>query len=207
MIIFNENHLNEYTPKAPGHHNLTAEEKLALAELKSNPNIVIKPADKGSAVVIQNRLDYIKEGKRQLSDHHFYQEVEMDLTTQHNKDVSDLIQELVKNREISEKCAKYLYIEKPRTPQLYLLPKIHKNKVPVPGRPIVSGNSSPTERISQLADHFLQPLVQQTSSYVRDTTDFLCKLEDVTDLLPGALLCTIDVTSLYTNISLYQHPQ
>jgi hypothetical protein len=200
MIIFNENHLNEYTPIAPGHHNLTAEEKLALAELKSNPNIVIKPADKGSAVVIQNRMDYIQEGLRQLSDQNFYRQVDTDLTSKHNQEVSDLLKKLVNNKEISDKCAKYLFIEKPRTPQLYLLPKIHKKKSPVPGRPIVSGNSSPTERISQLADHFLQPLVQQTASYVRDTTDFLCKLEDVTDLLPGALLCTIDVTSLYTNI-------
>ena len=200
MIMFNENHLNEYTPRAPGSQNLTPEEKAALAVLKSNPDIVIKPADKGSAVVIQDRQDYILEGLRQLQDTNFYIEVPEDLTEQHNLEVYNLIQELVKDKQISAKCADYLYLPKPRTPQLYLLPKIHKNKSPVPGRPIVSGNSSPTERISQLADHFLQPLVQQTQSYVRDTTDFLCKIEDVQDLLPGTILCTIDVASLYTNI-------
>ena len=70
----------------------------------------------------------------------------------------------------------------------------------MPGRPIVSANSSPTERISQLVDHFLQPIVSTTPSYVRDTTDFINLLEPVQDLLPGTILCTVDVTSLYTNI-------
>jgi len=200
MIISNENLLTEYIPMAPGNQNLTIEEKLALAELKANNDIVIKPADKGSAVVIQNYSDYITEGLRQLDDLNFYREVPHDLTPTHNSQVHDLVQELLSEDQISPKCADYLYFDKPRTPQLYLLPKIHKNKQPVPGRPIVSGNNSPTERISQLADYFLQPLVQQTPSFVKDTTDFLCKIEEASDLLPGTLLCTIDVSSLYTNI-------
>jgi hypothetical protein len=200
MIMFNEIHLNEYRPTAPNTPNLSINEKKALAELKANRDIVIKPADKGSAVVIQNKSDYIKEGLRQLSDSNFYTEVTEDLTSLHNREVQNLIQSLLDNDEITEKCADYLYIEKPRTPQLYLLPKIHKNKFPVPGRPIVSGNSSPTERLSQLADYFLQPLVAETPSYVKDTTDFINKIECVSNLLPGTILCTIDVSSLYTNI-------
>ena len=200
MIISNENLLTEYRPRAPKNQNLTLVEKQALAELVANRDIVIKPADKGSAVVIQNKDDYISEGYRQLSDNNFYIEVQNDLTPVHNSHVQQLIQSLLDSEEITPKCADYLHIENPRTPQLYLLPKIHKNKYPVPGRPIVSGNSCPTERISQLADYFLQPLVSQTASFVRDTTDFINKIECVTDLLPGTILCTIDVTSLYTNI-------
>ena len=200
MIIFNEYQLNEYTPMAPGNQNLTLEEKQALAELKSNHDIVIKPADKGSAVVIQDRQSYIDEGLRQLNNPDFYIEVPNDLTNKHNSEVYQLLQDLVNDDQISAKCADYLHLPKARTPQLYLLPKIHKNKDPVPGRPIVSGNSSPTERISELADHFLQPLVQSTPSFVRDTTDFLSKIDEIEDLLPGTMLCTIDVTSLYTNI-------
>jgi hypothetical protein len=161
---------------------------------------VIKPADKGSAVVIQNTEDYIKEGIRQLSDENFYREVPEDLTKKHNEQINCLITNLLEKEEITKKCADYLQIDKPRTPQLYLLPKIHKNKFPVPGRPIVSANNSPTERISQLADFFLQPLVADTTSYVKDTTDFINKIESITELKPGTILGTIDVTSLYTNI-------
>jgi len=37
----------------------------------------------------------------------------------------------------------------------------------------VSANNRPTERISQLVDHFFHPLVSKTKSYVKDTTNFL----------------------------------
>ena len=200
MIVFNTNQLSTIVPRAPEKQNLTKEEKKAMTDLKQNTDIVIKPADKGSAVVIQNKEDYIKEGLRQLNDQNFYQEVPDDLTGTHNEHVQQLIQNLLLKEEITEKCADYLHIEKPRTSQLYLLPKIHKNKSPVPGRPIVSANSSPTERISQLADFFLQPLVVDTKSYVKDTTDFINKIEAISNLSPETIMCTIDVTSLYTNI-------
>jgi hypothetical protein len=200
MIIFNEAYLNEYVPHASSHHNLTREEKEALEELKNNTNIVIKPADKGSAVVIQDRTSYVTEGLRQLSDTDFYCEVPTDLTTTHNDEVNSLIDNLTSNNEISTKCANYLKNKQPRTAKLYLLPKIHKNKTPVPGRPIVSANNCPTERISQLVDHFLQPLVGSTKSYVKDTTDFLHKISMIHNLPQDSILCTVDVTSLYTNI-------
>jgi hypothetical protein len=124
----------------------------------------------------------------------------MDLTDIHNQEIHTLIMDLNNREEISDKCANFLYNQQPRTPQLYLLPKIHKNKVPVPGRPIVSANNSPTERISQLADHFLKPLVQNTKSYVKDTTHFINQIESLPAFTTGTILCTVDVTSLYTNI-------
>ena len=200
MIAFNEHNLNEYTPQASSSHNLTKAEKEAVQQLRQNLDIVIKAADKGSAVVIQNKADYIQEGIRQLNDRRFYIETPNDLTCKHNKEVHDLVNQLHYNNEIGKTCADYLKIAQPRTSQLYLLPKIHKKTTPVPGRPIVSANNSPTERISQLVDYFLQPLVASTASYVKDTTDFINKIEAVSDLMPGTILCTIDVTSLYTNI-------
>ena len=69
-----------------------------------------------------------------------------------------------------------------------------------PGRPFVSSNSHPTERISQFVDHHLKPLVQTTQSFIKDTTHFLNKLEQLGQLPPNALLVTLDVSSVYTNI-------
>jgi hypothetical protein len=157
FITVNECFLNDRTLQTSTQQNLSYVERQALAELKKAHNIVIKPADKGSAVVIQNREDYITEGLRQLSDPSFYRETNEDLTSLHNDLITDLINHLHSDKQISDKCRNYLLNTKPRTAQLYLLPKIHKNKTPVPGRPIVSANNSPTEKISQLADIFLQP--------------------------------------------------
>ena len=52
-------------------HNLTKEEKMGLNEFKKNPEIILKKADKGSAVVVMNTTDYLREGYRQLSDQNF----------------------------------------------------------------------------------------------------------------------------------------
>ena len=65
----------------------------------------------------------------------------------------------------------------------------------------MSGNGSPTERISEFVDSYLNPLVCHTHSYIQDTTDFLRKLEGIKHQIPNAaFLVTLDVFSLYTNI-------
>ena len=200
FITLNEFALNKCTLTAPPRQNFSSDEKRALAELSEAHNIIIKPADKGSAVVIQNLEDYIAEGHRQLSNPNFYVETPIDLTHLHNEHITNLVTYLNSDHQISDKCRSYLSNESPRTPQLYLLPKIHKNQSPVPGRPIVSANNSPSERISQFADFFLQPLVKTTRSYIKDTTDFINHIEAIPPLPDDSLLCTIDVCSLYTNI-------
>ena len=57
------------------YNNLTRGERSALYDLKNDKNIVIKSADKGSAVVVWNRDDYIKEAEKQLGDKDIYEEV------------------------------------------------------------------------------------------------------------------------------------
>ena len=162
--------------------------------------IIIKPADKGGAIVVMNRKDYIAEGLRQLNDEKFYQKLEEDPTMENHSKVIDQLEAMRVRGEITQKVKTYLSVNKPRTAQLYLLPKIHKNVWPVPGRPIVSANNSATERISAFVDHFLAPIVRQSRSYLRDTSDFLNKLTAVQGTKPGDILVTLDVSSLYTNI-------
>ena len=47
------------------YNNLTSKERQFLNDLKTDKNIVIKGADKGSAVVVWDRQDYIKEAEMQ----------------------------------------------------------------------------------------------------------------------------------------------
>ena len=63
-----ENNFHPSEPRA----NLSHEETVALRELTENKNIIIKPADKGSAVVIMDREQYLFEGYRQLNDRKYY---------------------------------------------------------------------------------------------------------------------------------------
>ena len=99
---------------------------------------------------------------------------------------------------INDKTRQYLIQTDVKPGRFYILPKIHKPGNP--GRPIVSSNSHPTERISQFVDYHLQPLVHKLPSFVKDTNDFLNKLLTIGNLPADSLLVTLDVSSLYTNI-------
>ena len=88
----------------------------------------------------------------------------------------------------------------PTIPYFYILPKIHKNKDPPPGRPIVSGIGSLLEPLSQFVDCFLRPLVRKTPTFLRDTTDVLKLLASTPYDPTENLLVSFDVESLYTSI-------
>lgn len=49
-------------------------------------------------------------------------------------------------------------------------------------------------------DYHLKPLAFKTESYIRDTNDFLRKIQELGAIPPGSILCTADVSSLYTSI-------
>ena len=92
---------------------------------------------------------------------------------------------------------KKLYNKSPRTPNFYMLSKIYKPNNP--GRPILNGIGSITERISAYVDQQIRHLIPRIPSYLRDTTHLLHLLLGK-KLAPQDLLVTIDVQVLYTNI-------
>ena len=70
-----------------------------------------------------------------------------------------------------------------------------------PYTPIVSCKGTLTEHISGHVDSILQNVLDKIPSFLKDTTDFLCKLNDIKHLeTPDSLLVTMGVNSLYTNI-------
>ena len=105
---------------------------------------------------------------------------------------------MVNRESIEEETMQALLPNKARTPCFNILPKIRKPGNP--GRPIVSSCGSPTEGISRFVNYHLNPLVRKIPSYVKDTTNFLLKLQDFDNLPLHMSLLTFDVTSLYTNI-------
>ena len=66
-------------------------------------------------------------------------------------------------------------------------------------RPIVSLCESPTENISQFLDYWLQPIMRNLPSYLKDTSQLINELR-MLSVEPNTILVTIDVKSLYTCI-------
>ena len=96
----------------------------------------------------------------------------------------------------NDESAKYLNDNSPKPGRFYIIPKIHK--LGHPRRSTVSRQQQSPERISQFADHHLQPLVTKLPSYIKDTTRFPNELNNIGKLVNGFLHVTLDVKSLYT---------
>jgi hypothetical protein len=201
MVLCNEQDVNARPNTGPPlKFNLTLGERRALKGLIGNHQIVIFPADKGAATVVMDRIEYLTEGYRQLSDLNYYKELDTDPTEQYRIEVQNAVEDLYQNGEIDETVKHFLTDSTSKTSRFYLLPKIHKGILPPPGRPVVASNGSPMQKISIFVDHFLNPTVQKIKSYVKDTTHFLKLLNDVGPLPDKRILATLDITSMYTNI-------
>lgn len=180
--------------------NITKEEREALRNLQNDTSIIIKEADKGSAVVVWDREDYLKEAEKQLSDEKVYEEVSPKYELHLRNIISSFLAKVKVRGDISNQTLDYFMVNKPKLGRFYLLPKIHKRLYNVPGRPVISNTGFYTENISAFLDYHLQPLAKKVRSYVKDTNDFLKKLRDLPSLPNDFLLCTIDVVGLYPNI-------
>ena len=181
------------------HRNLTQDEQKALENLRGYVDIIIKQADKGSAVVVMDREVYIHEAMGQLTDSEVYTLLDGDPTRDMVKKINAKIRASWKKGNIDDKTKDYLMVSEDVKPgRFYLLPKIHKQGCP--GRPVISGCGTPTEKISAFLDHNVRPIVSEINSYIKDTNDFLHKLDRIGVLPEGAILCTIDVVGLYPHI-------
>lgn len=187
--------------------NISLQEIEALNELKNNKNIVIKPADKGSAVVILGREQYIMEVERQLNDTTYYKKISKPIYLDTIPLVNKILDKLLNKKFINSKQRRYLGgDQQPRERRFYILPKIHKDPefwtiphlVP-PGRPIVSDCGSETYWTAEYLDYHLNPLSTRHFSFIKDTYDFIKTVLNF-KMNSDFYFFTMDVNNLYTNI-------
>ncbi|XP_041424923.1 uncharacterized protein LOC121395440 isoform X1 [Xenopus laevis] len=182
-------------------YNMSRNEQQELRTLMNEPDIIFKPADKGGALVVMDRDQYIQEILNQLSNEEVYKKVSKDPLPEIQKRIAQIIDQGVEDGIIEKDTKKFLIKEHPMTPVLYTLPKIHKDPAHPPGRPIVAGTDSVFSPLATYLDRVLQPLVVNTRSYLKDNMQLLNQLQNITLPNTGVLLVSLDVGSLYTSIS------
>ena len=168
-----------------------------MKHLSKRRDKIITTADKCGAVVIMGTENYIKEANRQLSDKNNYQTLQTNPILQHNKMVNDTLDRFKSENLLSTKAAEGLKLINPKTPKFYIIPKIHKENNP--GRPVSNSVNCHNSGISHFADHHLQPLVKEIPSYIKDTNDFINKINNF-KVPENSFLVTMNVKALYTNI-------
>jgi len=190
---------------------MTKSELDALRSLEAKQDIIIRPADKGGAVVVMGLKNYDCGIFKLLNDEKHYQPLPRNPTSSTKTMIDDFIDSSHKKAWITDKERAFLLSDHPRCPVFFLLsdhprcpvfyglPKIHKRLDDPPLRPIVSSIGGLTEPLSQFVDFFLRQYVHGLPSYLGDSTDVLnlidnwkCESDDV--------LVLLDVQSLYTCI-------
>ena len=144
-----------------------------------------------------DKTTYLQDTERQLSDCRFYDKLDSDPTLDFMQKIKRALEATHVRGHIDDKTMEYLTPEDPMPSRLYLLPTIHKENNP--GRQIVSANGYPTEQILEFIDFHLRPFVENHPSHIKDTTDYLKIMENLT-IPENTTLLTMDVSSLYTNI-------
>ena len=170
----------------------------ALIALRKDLDRVVLSADKGNCVVVMDKHQYRENVLSTLNDKQTYTALKSDPTGRTERDLNQRLLLSKKSSKISEETYKLLGSSDGIAPQLYGLPKIHKEGVPL--RPIVSFvNSPPTYNVSRYLTRILSPVVGNTDNMVKNSQHFGEFIRDQT-LDVDQMLLSFDVVSLFTKI-------
>lgn len=175
--------------------NLNREMLRAVKGLRRFEDIVILPADKGNATVVMDREEYVEKMNSML-DNTTYRRIKGDPTTR----VESKIKKTLKGMEqkgIDNMMRARMTTQQAKPPQIYGLPKIHKEGVPL--RPIVSAIGSPTYQLAKELAKILRPLAGRSGSNIKNSSDFCRRIHEM-ELETDDRMVSFDIVSLYTNV-------
>ena len=181
----------------------TANSLKVLKKLSSNKSLYISRFDKGNGIVVDDKAKYLEKMNDFLSDHSKF--VNYVPCRRSSKDPF-ILEEDRFNRKINTLNAKFhlpefilkqIKAKGSQPARLYGLPKVHKNAVDPPYRPILSMKNSYLSNLSVWLDNLLKPLLPKRFN-IKDTFDFVDSVKQLNRI--SGVMCSFDVTNLFTNI-------
>ena len=136
--------------------NLTKEERRGLAQLKKDKDRVVLIADKGVAMVVMDKQEYIQKAEELLAQL-AYRTILKDTTNKIKAQLITKLRRIKRDNNLDEGMYKATYPTGCIPPKFYGLPKIHKTSNPL--RPIVSSRGSVIMEWPRLLAKFSKPLV------------------------------------------------
>ena len=166
---------------------------------KHKENIVITTADKGNKTVIIYKTEYMEKMRKLLSDKNTYKTIKIDPTDNLQKRNNTLIAQLHKDGYITRYEKFNMTTRVAAAPELYGLPKIHKNDIPL--RPISASMKVPCYSLSKYIGRILKNIISPTYN-ILNSMELKQKLDDVS-LENDETMVSFDVVSLFTNIPIH----
>ena len=176
--------------------NISKEEFKAIRELKEDDSRIILTADKGVALVVLNKEDYIRKAEYLLNQQ-TYRKIPEDPTSKQKARLIQLLKIIKAEGGINEETYKRMYPTEAVSPKFYGLPKIHKPDTPL--RPIVSSTGTISHNTAKELAKILKPLVGLSTHHLQNTKDFIQQLKDVR-LQQDESIISYDAKALFTSV-------
>lgn len=193
--------------KKRGKSNLLPQHRRALRELQEREDLMIVQCDKNLGPAVIERDTYIRTAFRDhLHDTKVYKLLNPFQAALKVGQIKLAISKWIEKHanSVNSHCKKYMknQLKSNQDPYsyLYLTMKVHKNKTPVPSRPICSCSGSLLEPLGHAVNKLLQPFAQTQPYYLKNSADLKLKLEALGTLPPNTYLFTADAQSMYTNL-------
>ena len=176
--------------------NISKEELKALKELKLDNNRLILTADKGVALVVIDKDEYIKKAEDLLKEK-TYKKIAEDPTVKQKNKLINILRNIKTEGGLKEEVYRRLYPTGAGSPKFYGLPKIHESGIPL--RPIISGIGTVTYNTAKEIARILKPLVGLSNHHVHNTRDFVKEIKEV-KLKKEESMVSYDVKALFTSV-------
>ena len=142
-----------------------------------------------------NKEEYIQKMEAIIDDESKYRVVKRDPTTRTENKITDAMKRLLSQGFISDRMYDRLAPRYTNPPQLYGLPKIHKDGVPM--RPIVSAIGSPSYNLAKELARILTPLAGHNGYSEKNSASFVQIVRE-SSVTAMDRLVSFDVTNLFT---------
>lgn len=182
-----------------------------LTQLYKNKSITIKPSDKNLGLVVLDTDHYTNMCLKHLNDPLTYNKV----TDYNPNKIYAMLRIVLKKHKrlyryqtansstLTPLAKSLLQLQNHPTLRIapfYCLPKIHKSLInPIPGRPIVSSNSTITYHVSVFLDNIFHPIIRRLDTVCTSANQIIIDMSNFTTTSNSVILCA-DVTALYPNI-------
>ena len=176
--------------------NLTPAQRKILNDLKNDDTIIICPADKGKAVVVEDRETYMSKTHDQIHEGDYVltnRSEKAILQRLHRKLMNQLVAMGIKGYKEQRRFA----VTGPVMASMALLVKVHKKNFP--GRAYVSQIDDPSYKICKELTDILNPIDERGESYIKDTYHFKEMLSQVS-MQHGFSMGSLDIVGMFPNI-------